>query len=332
MKLATIETIAAILPHTNAERLELARVLGWQTVVKKSEFRAGDRAVFIVIDTVLPTAPWSAFLADKLAPEKPIRLKTARLRGEFSQGLLLPLATLPEALHNAPVGTEVTTALGITKYEKPIPASLGGTVQGPFPEIFTPRTDEENGLSAPGLVEATCRHDCVATLKLDGSSCTVVWRRGEGILYVASRNWSLLDDGASAFWKAVHRLDFAHVPAGIDLLVLQGELMGPGVQGNQLQLKEPALHLFSARVEGRLVGDARLREIGAAIGAAVVPQVSLAELAGDLSLPAIQRLADSLRLPDGSPAEGVVIRIDPPIAQLTGRATGFKIINRNYGE
>ena len=69
MKLASIELVANVQPHNNAERLELASVLGWQTVIGKGTFKAGDRAVFVVIDTILPVAPWSAFLAHKSSPE-----------------------------------------------------------------------------------------------------------------------------------------------------------------------------------------------------------------------------------------------------------------------
>lgn len=328
MKLATIETIAEILPHPNADRLEVARVLGWQTVVKKSEFQVGARAVFVVIDTLLPAAPWSAFLADPARPTDPIRLRTARLRGQFSQGLLLPLDVLPEPVRGATCGTDVGEILGIRKYEKILPAALAGTAKAPFPSQLIPRTDEDNGLSAPDLMAETCALPCRATLKLDGSSCTIVWKRGEGLVEVCSRNWSLLDDGRSAYWKAAQRLDFSGLPPGSDLLVLQGELMGPGVQGNQLRLTEPALHLFSARLGGTWLGCDDLVALGRTLGAAVVPEIRL----GALTLAALQALADAQKLPSGAPAEGIVVRADPPVLLAHGRPAGFKIINRNYGE
>jgi len=73
VKLATIETVSELLPIANADAIELANVLGWQTIVKKGQFEVGQRAVFIPIDTILPDAPWSAFLKKGDAP---IRLKT----------------------------------------------------------------------------------------------------------------------------------------------------------------------------------------------------------------------------------------------------------------
>ena len=68
MKLASIETIKELFPHPNADRLELAKILGWQAIVEKGKHQPGDRVVFVVIDTILPQAPWSAFLQDRKNP------------------------------------------------------------------------------------------------------------------------------------------------------------------------------------------------------------------------------------------------------------------------
>ena len=130
MKLASIETIKEIVPHSGADKLEIAKILGWQSIVKKGEFKAGDKIVFVVIDTILPNAPWSEFLADRNNPEKPIRLRTVKLRGEYSQGLVLPLSVLPENVQGWHEGADVSGALGIKKYEKEIPAQLSGEILG----------------------------------------------------------------------------------------------------------------------------------------------------------------------------------------------------------
>ena len=119
MKTASIETLASIRPHPNADRLEIATVLGWQCVVKKGEFTAGQAVVFVAPDTILPRAAWSEFLAKD---GKPIRLKTIRLRGEYSQGLVLPLSVLPSASQTWNEGADVGAELGVKKYEKEIQA------------------------------------------------------------------------------------------------------------------------------------------------------------------------------------------------------------------
>lgn len=166
------------------------------------------------------------------------------------------------------------------------------------------------------------------TLKLDGSSCTVVVEDGQ-ILDVCSRNLSLKDDSKNGFWRAVKKLDFSGLTGR---WVIQGELMGPGVQGNQLELKEPTLYVFQVRNENGtwLDRDAMLvfcREIGAD----AVPLVIAGVTAG-YDLPALQAEADAVKLPNGKPAEGIVIRPSRGIQFGNGRPASFKIINRNYAD
>ena len=84
MKLASVEIIKNLKPHPNADKIELAQILGWQTVVKKETYKEGDKVIFIVIDSIIPNTEWSAFLQDKTDSNKPIRLKMIKLRGEHS--------------------------------------------------------------------------------------------------------------------------------------------------------------------------------------------------------------------------------------------------------
>lgn len=333
MKLASIETIADVRVHGNADRLEIASVLGWQTVVKKGDFKPGDRCVFVVIDTILPPAPWSAFLAHPAAPELPIRLKTARLRGEYSQGLALPLTVLPDHMREWQIGADVGGELGIKKYEKEIPGVLSGEAKSAFPTHYAPRTDEDNGLSNPDIVAMVVRQERIgATLKLDGSSCTVVLQGG-AISDVCSRNLSLREDAKNGFWRAVRGLTLDRLPAAwTGRTVLQGELMGPGIQGNQLKLLEPTMYLFSVYNEqtGWLAhsGVERTAEL---IGARSVPSVAIEETDAPTTA-GFQAIADRQRLPCGAPAEGIVVRPIQPTTFGNGRPAGFKIINRNYAD
>lgn len=329
MKLASIETISALRPHTNADRLEIATVLGWQTVVKKGEHKVGDRVVFVVIDTILPVAPWSAFLAHPSSPDLPIRLKTIRLRGEYSQGLVLPLSVLPAHVQDWQEGADVGGELGVKKYEKEIPACLSGEAKGAFPTHYAPRTDEDNALSNRDIVDMVLSHSpVVATIKLDGSSCTVVWDKNEGVIEVCSRNLSLRESAGNGFWHAVKKLDFNGLgPITKDRLVLQGELMGPGVQGNQLGLKEPTLFLFQVRNHEGWLTFFEVAQVAGAIGCRCVPVLGTFNAA---SLDKLKDVADGVTLPNGQPAEGIVVRPETPVQFGNGRPAGFKIINRNY--
>lgn len=323
MKLASIETIADIVPHNNADSLEIAKVLGWQSVVRKGEFQKGQSVVFVPIDTILPDAPWSAFLKRS---DKPIRLNTVRLRGEYSQGLVLPITVLPEHVRGWQTGADVGGELGVKKYEKEIPACLSGEVAGSFPSHLAPKTDEDNGLSNPDVVRYTMDRACIATLKLDGSSCTVVVQNGK-IEAVCSRNLSLKESDTNGFWIAARKLKLSPDMS----FVIQGELMGPGVQGNQLKLSSPELWVYQIRSlqtgEWIRYGDMTVF-CSERLGCNFVPVVRYGF--SGLSIHDLQDIADSTMLPNGGPAEGIVVRPISAEAMGVGRPLGFKVINRNY--
>lgn len=110
-KLAYITSIQEILPIPNADKIELARVGGWQVVVKKDEFKVGDLVVYIEIDSRVPSDREEfAFLADRK-----YKVKSIKLRGQVSQGLIMPTSILPTGYYNE--GDDVTKILGITKIE-----------------------------------------------------------------------------------------------------------------------------------------------------------------------------------------------------------------------
>ncbi len=325
MKLATIETVVEVRPHPNADRLELATVLGWQTVIKKGEFAAGEKVVFVPIDTILPKAPWSEFLADRKNPEKLIRLRTVKLRGQFSQGLALPLTVLPECVQGWQVGADVGGELGVKKFEKEIPAQLSGVAKGNFPRHLAPKTDEDNALSNPDLVAEVLQHPVTITQKLDGSSCTIIVKDG-AIEHVCSRNLSLVESETNSFWRAARKLKLARFSG-----VIQGELMGPGIQGNQLELLEPELFVFQIRDEFGWRDQEELDRLCEWLGAKFVP-VLFEDVRG-LNLGYLQDLADEQVLFNGKSAEGIVVRPTIPRDYVgEGRPLGFKVINRNYGE
>ena len=108
MKLATIELIKTIKPHANADRLELAQVLGFTCVVPKDKYKVDDLVIFIQPDTVLPNHPWTEFYK-KFSKN---RVKAARLRGEWSYGIVESLDLLPDGLE-VNEGMEVADLLEI---------------------------------------------------------------------------------------------------------------------------------------------------------------------------------------------------------------------------
>jgi len=247
-KLATIRKIDALRPIPDADAIECAVVGGWTAVVKKGEFAAGDLAVYCEIDSWIPHA-LAPFLSkgkeprmfDGIAGE---RLRTMKLRGQLSQGLLLPLSTLTMVESELFEGLDVSFPLGIVKYEAPIPAQLAGEVKGMFPG-WIQKTDQERVQNLKEELDYWLREQHVweVTEKLDGSSMTVYLRDGE--FGVCSRNLELKPSETNSLWKVAVRNDLElKLRRANRNLALQGELIGEGIQGNPYKQKGQEFFLF----------------------------------------------------------------------------------------
>jgi len=258
-KMATIRRIDNIGPIEGADAIEVATVGGWKVVVKKGEFTAGDLAVYCEVDSFIPTAI-APFLTKPGQSPKQFegvegeRLRTVKLRGQLSQGLLMPLNTV---FDNMPIeqrliagadllieGTDVSEDLGIVKYEAPIPAQLAGEVKGMFPG-FIPKTDQERiqNLTAELAEWQKNNYTFEVTEKLDGSSMTVYLRDGE--FGVCSRNLDLKRNEDNSLWKAALKNDLeAKLTTNKRNLALQGELIGEGIQGNKYKLRGQMFYIF----------------------------------------------------------------------------------------
>lgn len=121
-KLATVERIKEIRPIPDADFIEVATVRGWSVVVVKGQYKVGDRIIFCEIDSLLPIREEFEFLRKSSYISEPegFRLRTVKLRGQVSQGLILPLPVLPSEY--VPVmfdGMDVTDIMGIQLYEPP---------------------------------------------------------------------------------------------------------------------------------------------------------------------------------------------------------------------
>ena len=108
--LAHVEQIVDIQPIPDADRILVATVLGWKVVIAKTDnFKIGDKVVYIEIDSKVPERPEFEFLRDRK-----FRVRTIRLRGQYSQGLIVPMSILGNKDYD--IGTDVTKELGVTYY------------------------------------------------------------------------------------------------------------------------------------------------------------------------------------------------------------------------
>lgn len=257
-----VVAVEEVKPHPNADRLDLARVGGWWCVVGKGEFTQGSPAVYIPIDSVLPQD-----LEDTLFPKgskivlHDHRVRTERIRGSISQGLLVPLnrlATYYGHLRYTHAGENVADILHITKYEPPEPPPMmrGGTATvQPHPD-FVRYTDIEHLQRFPNVLKPD--EVVYITEKMHGTSARFGWmpRRPRhwwgrllvrlGVLsryeFVVGSRRVEMAPGKVGFYKAIAKHEglnlYQLVARKYDLAkhlrpgeMLFGEIIGYGVQG-----------------------------------------------------------------------------------------------------
>ncbi|TYL50032.1 RNA ligase (ATP) [Nocardioides sp. BGMRC 2183] len=235
-RLVTIETIAAIVAIEGADAIEAAHVRGWTVVVKRDQFAVGDQVVYIEVDAALPIGDERfAFLAargTKVLDGVDVHvLKTARLRGVYSQGIVFPLGDFPEFADADDVAS-LDALIGVAKWETPPPPGMAAL--GPFP-AFLQKTDAERVQNLDDETWAAIQADAPqwrATEKVDGTSLTA-WRTKDGALHVAGRNWELDPATTNVYWEAVAAFGIAD---GLEPgQWVQGEIAGGSVQGNPLK-------------------------------------------------------------------------------------------------
>jgi len=217
---------------------------------KKVKFKVGDLAVYLEIDSWVPTE-LAPFLTKGKEPRefegiKGERLRTVKLRGQLSQGLLLPLeptcANIESELFE---GLDVSLPLNIQKWERPMNAQLAGQAKGNFPTAI-PKTDQERVQNLKSEIDQAITDELQfeVTEKLEGSSMTVYLI--DGVFGVCSRNLDLKETADNTFWQVARRDGIEEKLRSLDMdnVAIQGELIGPGIQGNIYKLTKPEFRVF----------------------------------------------------------------------------------------
>lgn len=312
-QLVAYERILDLQPIPDADRIEVATVRGWKVVVRKGEFQVGDKVVYFEIDSALPLDDLRfAFLEPqgvKVLDGKNYHvLRTARLRGQFSQGLVLPADQFSDGLPE------------IEKYEKPLPIGEEA-ITGHYPHDWAIKTDAIRIQDLYKFMDQINELNWTATEKIDGTSTTFI---NDGlVLRIATRNYELEVTPSLLRYKVATEMGIMDLlPEGY---AIQGELFGPSIQGNPLNMKKVSFRAFNLFKHGELVPYDEWPEDLVEIR---VPTL-------DLTLPdtleSIVEQADGLKSaisPDRR-AEGIVWHCGTP-QEFLGARDGFKAINNTY--
>ena len=252
-KMATIRKIEEVKAIPNADKIVAYRVGGWWVVDSLDKYIVGDLVVYAEPDSFIPTtiAPFltkPGHYAKTFEGVEGERLRTVKLRGQLSQGLLLPHDTVWDKnmfdFNRFGEGDDVSEVLGITKYEAPIPAELAGEVKGMFPSRI-PKTDQERVQNLSVELEQWKAENLSweVTEKLDGSSMTVY--RIDDYVGVCSRNLDLKRNEDNSLWRAALKYDLEEkLKISGQNIAVQGELIGNGIQGNKYQMRDQDFYVY----------------------------------------------------------------------------------------
>lgn len=277
-KMVTIREISSISPIENADKIEVATVSGWKVVVSKGKHHPGEKVAYFEIDTLLPEDNPLFDEFTQRSTKKSVNpqgdtvkghvLRTIKLRGQVSQGLIMPLDKI--GLSPQSTQDEVDAWMednGVFKHEPPIISLSGGDLIGVFPEKYARKTESERVQNLDDdFLSSLNKNDWYATEKIDGTSSTFFVDE-EGRFRAASRNYevSLDNDSPYAVASRVFHLEEMMCPGQL----IQAEIYGEGIQGNKLKAKGINMAVF--HTEGIGVDDG---DIYAFVQSKSVPKLS----------------------------------------------------------
>lgn len=295
-KLASIVEIETCNPIPDTERLSVATMKGkgWKVVTARDEFKPGDLACYFEIDSFLPADDERyTFLRDRCFRKfvskggnvlrEGIRIKTIKLRGVISQGLLMPIDKFPEIKERMPdeyhinlsdddncispeleslIGANVTKLLKVEHYDEvkeQLQPAMGNPISadamGRFPSSWIPRTDEERLQNLGDWFEKMKGRRWQVSVKHDGTSCTIAFSPTidfEEPNIVCSRNLRLKRETTNGtipiYWQMAEKYGILNKLSELQLAgeeyAVQGEVVGPGINGDRNKEMEYQFRCF----------------------------------------------------------------------------------------
>jgi RNA ligase (TIGR02306 family) len=361
-----VATVKSVTKHPNADALDLIEFneVAWRCVDKINTRKPGDLVVYIPIDSLVQvTRPEFEFLKPRAKADGTCRIRTIRLRGEISQGLILDA---PKGLSMQPVqdplypnleiiadvrptevGMDAAYHFGIVKYEPPLEA-IPPMCASNYP-VWCEKSDAERYQNFNRSIEPYLDDDWFLSIKIDGTSMTVFYE--DERVGVCSRNWEVKenDEGANKwteeterpkatniYWTAarkyglLEKVKFIAKQLHVSKFAIQGEIVGPGIQKNKLGLTEQAFKAFDM-----YNGDA----------SDFLPYRHFLDLAMEYQIPTVDIIKlgpirsyieeefkniQILKNVNGTPIEGIVFVASRPQRVGTLGRLKFKYINPEY--
>lgn len=360
--LASVQKILGSYKHPNADNLWIVTVLGYDVIINPCTMPSGDlvgrKGIFITIDSVIPDTfsqcPFYPYLKQSYMGR---RVSSIKIRGCISQGLFLNFTDIPVAVDpDLNEGTDLTCALGITKYyapddpenpkfvmtsfqrnsllpydeSKPCPPGCK-----PFPKLF-PKTDQARLQNNPCFLELIKNRSVVVTIKMDGQSSTWFCTGPDGDVGVCSRNYRLVDCPETRsynpqFYDIDHRYKILEkLKVYGRSLAVQGEIYGERINGNRHHIKGTDFVVFDVYTWDTLTGYG-----------SYLPHNEVQQICKDLDLPCVKSISLDTIPSDiagwlsvareqvytgGHMAEGIVVKTGDKIRPYIS----FKVVSPEY--
>lgn len=324
MKLATIEKITNIRNHPNADKLDICNVLGYQCIILINKYQDGDLIVFIQPDTCLPKDQVWAVEYLQYAPK---RIKAIKLRKEWSEGIIVPLekwAATMDHINENDIGLDISEAIGVTKYEPPLPSDIKAT--GGLPYQIS-KTDEEKW---ENMVDKLPFGELVdVSLKIDGQSSTHYYHVNDKKYGVTGRRFEVDVENENRYTVHAPKIReqiTKYCEENNVSLAFRGESYGNGIQGDAHNPHATKPHSFAIYSIWN-IKERRYELKGSEYYYAKVCKkleletVPMIEENIVLTKELIDKYSGDLKKINGQPFEGVVVK------HVNG---SFKIINKHY--
>lgn len=262
----TIEEIEEVSVHPNADRMEMVSLCGmsFQGCVGKGLWKKGDRCLYFPLDSLFPFE-----LMEKMELTKKIkneegrwedrgllagpdfnRLKTIRLRGQISQGVIGSLSLIDGLKEVTP--ETITKFLGIEKFDPP-PVEMKNADLHRLPAELSVYDIEGADRFVDVLGKLMDRKVWISE-KLEGENFSVTYISTTDQFFVNQRQGSIVvhDGKTNEFWETAKRINLPELIKKVSTdgkpITMYGEIIGPGIKGNIYFLSEKTVHFFDIKI------------------------------------------------------------------------------------
>ena len=327
--LAIVSKIDAIRPIEGRDRIVMATIENYNSIIQKDSYKVGDIVVYIFYDAILPADnPDFEFLRARCYSSKldGFRIRPMKLGGEVSEGLILPMSVLPTG-KKYKLGDIVSEDLKIRLYEVPEVATPAEVI-GEYPALIS-KSDEDNIEKVYKYYPEWKNMEFYVTEKIDGTAATWIYESADDSFRIFSHNWEVGESGVwfdgarnnglkekMALYCKIHNL-----PS----LVLQGEVIAPNVQKNLYHVSKADLFVYGMmNIDGKRYCFKQMKDACIEMGIKTVPIISESEYMPDSIDDMLKSCEGRSTLAD-IPREGVVWR-----TTSSDRDIHFKAKSRSY--